>query len=108
MAIKSLISLALIGSVLLMMLLLAIDASGIAIYWGQNRNEGPLAGTCATSNCDFVNIAFLPTFSNGQTSMIKHAGHCDPCTNGCTCLSSDIKSCLAKGIKVMLSLGGGA
>ncbi|MBA0668434.1 hypothetical protein Gohar_001239, partial [Gossypium harknessii] len=33
MAIKSAISLALIGSVLLMMLLSGIDAGGIAIYW---------------------------------------------------------------------------
>ncbi|KAK6135938.1 hypothetical protein DH2020_030321 [Rehmannia glutinosa] len=40
--------------------------------------------------------------------MINLAGHCDPTTNGCTGLSSDIKSCQAKGIKVMLSLGGAA
>ncbi|KAH1032679.1 hypothetical protein J1N35_044853 [Gossypium stocksii] len=108
MSIKSAISLTLIGSVLLMMLLSGIDAGGIAIYWGQNGNEGTLAETCATGNYDFVNIAFLPTFGNGQTPMINLAGHCDPYTNGCTGLSSDIKSCQAKGIKVMLSLGGGA
>ncbi|KAJ0091735.1 hypothetical protein Patl1_14037 [Pistacia atlantica] len=35
------------------------------------------------------------------------AGHCDPSVKGCTKLSSDIKSCQAKGIKVMLSIGGG-
>ncbi|RYR64879.1 hypothetical protein Ahy_A03g010908 isoform C [Arachis hypogaea] len=40
--------------------------------------------------------------------MINLAGHCDPYSNGCTGLSSDIKSCQAKGIKVLLSLGGGA
>ncbi|MBA0816591.1 hypothetical protein Gohar_001238, partial [Gossypium harknessii] len=108
MSIKSAISLTLIGSVLLMMLLSGIDASGIAIYWGQNGNEDTLAETCATGNYDFVNIAFLPIFGNGQTPMINVAGHCDPYTNGCTGLSSDIKSCQAKGIKVMLSLGGGA
>nr|KJB81942.1 hypothetical protein B456_013G168100 [Gossypium raimondii] len=108
MSIKSAISLTLIGSVLLMMLLSGIDAGGIAIYWGQNGNEGTLAETCATGNYDFVNIAFLPTFGNGQTPMINLAGHCDPYTNGCTGLSSDVKSCQAKGIKVMLSLGGGA
>ncbi|MBA0573943.1 hypothetical protein Golob_001190 [Gossypium lobatum] len=82
MSIKSAISLTLIGSVLLMMLL--------------------------SGNYDFVNIAFLPTFGNGQTPMINLAGHCDHYTNGCTGLSSDIKSCQAEGIKVMLSLGGGA
>ncbi|XVF78427.1 hypothetical protein PTKIN_Ptkin14bG0131800 [Pterospermum kingtungense] len=55
-----------------------------------------------------VNIAFLPTFGNGQTPMINLAGHCNPYTNGFSSLSSDIKSCQAKVIKVMLSLGGGA
>ncbi|XVF78430.1 hypothetical protein PTKIN_Ptkin14bG0132100 [Pterospermum kingtungense] len=96
MAIKSAISLTFISSMILM-LVAGIDAGGIAIYWGQNGNEGTLAETCATSNYDYVNIAFLPTFGNG---------HCDPHTNGCTSLSSDIKLCQAKGIKVMLSLGG--
>ncbi|XVE73784.1 hypothetical protein DITRI_Ditri11bG0146200 [Diplodiscus trichospermus] len=81
---------------------------GITIYWGQNGNEGTLAETCAMGNYDFVNIAFLPTFGNGQTPMINLAGHCDPSSNGCTGLSSDIKSCQAKGLKVMLSIGGGA
>ncbi|KAG8384007.1 hypothetical protein BUALT_Bualt04G0073200 [Buddleja alternifolia] len=84
------------------------DAGKISIYWGQNEGEGSLAETCATGNYEFVNIAFLPTFGNGQTPMINLAGHCDPSINGCTHLSSDIKSCQAKGIKVILSIGGGA
>ncbi|GMI85893.1 Lysozyme 1, chitinase A [Hibiscus trionum] len=93
---------------IILLLVVNVDAGGIAIYWGQNGNEGTLAETCATSNYDFVNIAFLPTFGNSQTPMINLAGHCDPYSNGCTGLSSDIKSCQAKGIKVMLSIGGGA
>ncbi|KAK8639689.1 hypothetical protein V6N13_138060 [Hibiscus sabdariffa] len=93
---------------MILLLLVNVDAGGIAVYWGQNGNEGTLAETCATGNYDFVNIAFLPTFGNGQTPMINLAGHCDPYSNGCTGLSSDIKSCQAKGIKVMLSIGGGA
>ncbi|KAK6156236.1 hypothetical protein DH2020_010484 [Rehmannia glutinosa] len=84
------------------------EAGKIAIYWGQNGNEGTLTETCATGNYGYVNLAFLATFGNGQTPMINLAGHCDPTTNGCTGLSSDIKSCQAKGIKVMLSLGGAA
>lgn len=93
---------------LLLALVISTNAGGIAIYWGQNGNEGTLAETCATNDYDFVNIAFLPTFGNGQTPMINLAGHCDPYTNGCTHLSSDIKSCQAIGIKVLLSIGGGA
>ncbi|WKA05890.1 hypothetical protein VitviT2T_023826 [Vitis vinifera] len=72
------------------------EASGIAIYWGQNGNEGTLAETCATGNYDFVNLAFLSTFGNGRTPMINLAGHCDPYSNGCTDLSTEIKSCQAR------------
>ncbi|KAK6918297.1 Glycoside hydrolase family 18, catalytic domain [Dillenia turbinata] len=93
---------------LVLMLVVGCKAGGVAIYWGQNGNEGTLAGTCATGNYEFVNIAFLPTFGNGQTPMINLAGHCDPYSKGCVGLSSDIKSCQARGIKVMLSIGGGA
>ncbi|CBI40450.3 unnamed protein product, partial [Vitis vinifera] len=95
-------------SFIILLLVIGSDAGGIAIYWGQNGNEGTLAETCGTGNYDFVNIAFLSTFGNGQTPMINLAGHCDPYSNGCTSLSSDINSCQAKGIKVMLSLGGAA
>ncbi|KAI9111450.1 hypothetical protein K1719_017140 [Acacia pycnantha] len=84
------------------------DAGSIAVYWGQNGNEGTLAEACATGNYEYLILAFLPTFGNGQTPMINLAGHCDPYSNGCTGLSSDIKSCQAKGIKVLLSIGGGA
>jgi len=93
---------------LISILVVGTEAGGIAIYWGQNGNEGSLAQTCATGKYAFVNIAFLPTFGNGQKPVINLAGHCNPNSNGCTRLSSDIKSCQAKGIKVMLSIGGGA
>ncbi|XP_073111333.1 hevamine-A-like [Elaeis guineensis] len=84
------------------------DAGRIAIYWGQNGNEGTLAETCATGDYAFVNLAFLCTFGAGNTPQLNLAGHCDPYSNGCTSLSQDIKSCQAKGVKVMLSIGGGA
>ncbi|CAO1944331.1 unnamed protein product [Urochloa humidicola] len=83
-------------------------AGDIAIYWGQNGNEGTLAQTCATGNYKFVNVAFLPTFGKGQAPVLNLAGHCNPATNGCTGVGADIKSCQSKGIKVFLSIGGGA
>ncbi|GKA31481.1 hevamine-A-like protein [Tanacetum coccineum] len=55
--------------------------------------------------CDYVNLAFLATFGNSWTSMINLSGHCDLYSNGCTNLTTDIKSCQAKGIKVMLTIG---
>ncbi|KAE8716280.1 Acidic endochitinase [Hibiscus syriacus] len=72
---------------MILLLVVNVDAGGIAVYWGQNGNEGTLAETCATGNL---------------------AVYCDLYSDGCTGLSSDIKSCQAKGIKVMLSIGGGA
>ncbi|XP_040995186.1 acidic endochitinase-like [Juglans microcarpa x Juglans regia] len=83
-------------------------AGVISVYWGQNGSEGSLADTCATGNYGIVNIAFLVTFGNGQAPQMNLAGHCDPSTNGCTGLSNDIRACQNQGIKVMLSLGGGA
>lgn len=84
------------------------NAAGIAVYWGQNGGEGTLADACNTGNYQFVNIAFLSTFGNGQNPQLNLAGHCDAASNGCTGLSADIKTCQGKGIKVLLSLGGGA
>ncbi|KAK1397796.1 Chitinase [Heracleum sosnowskyi] len=105
MASKSAISLAMFSS-LVLLLVVGSNAGSISIYWGQNGQEGTLAETCATGNYEYVNLAFLATFGNGQTPMLNLAGHCDPTTNGCTSLSSDIKSCQAQGIKVILSIGG--
>ncbi|OMP08541.1 hypothetical protein COLO4_06370 [Corchorus olitorius] len=90
-----------------LMLILAICAGEIAVYWGQNGNEPTLAETCASGNYDYVIIAFLNKFGNGRNPLFDLTGHCDAATNGCTGLTSDIKSCQAKGIKIMLSLGGG-
>ncbi|PON96920.1 Endo-beta-N-acetylglucosaminidase [Trema orientale] len=82
-------------------------AGGIAIYWGQNGNEGTLTETCATGRYSYVNIAFLNKFGNGQTPEINLAGHCNPAANTCTVVSNGIRSCQSRGIKVMLSIGGG-
>ncbi|KAI6672414.1 hypothetical protein NL676_000320 [Syzygium grande] len=81
---------------------------GIAIYWGQNGNEGTLTSTCATGRYAYVNLAFLNKFGSSQTPQINLAGHCNPASGGCTSISSGIQSCQNQGIKVMLSLGGGA
>ncbi|KAJ1376365.1 S-locus receptor kinase, C-terminal [Sesbania bispinosa] len=91
----------------LIILLHPSEADEVAVYWGQNTNEGNLTETCATGKYSYVNIAFLSTFGNGQTPQINLAGHCDPSSNGCTKIGTDIKNCQKKGIKVMLSIGGG-
>ncbi|KAJ1284616.1 hypothetical protein BS78_03G218400 [Paspalum vaginatum] len=82
------------------------SAGNIAVYWGQNGNEGTLADACNSGNYAYVLISFLTTFGNGQTPVLNLAGHCNPSSGGCTGLSSDIQTCQSLGIKVLLSLGG--
>ena len=89
--------------------LLKSDARGeIAVYWGQNEQEGTLTKTCNTRRYAYVNIAFLSSFGNGRNPKINLAGHCDPDSdNGCRRVSNGIKNCQGQGIKVMISIGGG-
>ncbi|KAI4378025.1 hypothetical protein MLD38_015568 [Melastoma candidum] len=91
---------------LFLILIHGANGGGIVVYWGQNGNEGTLAETCATGNYKFVNVAFLSSFGNGRTPKLDLAGHC--AAHECMKISPDIKSCQARGIKVMLSIGGGA
>lgn len=97
-----------VGVLLVLALIqISVDAGGIAIYWGQNGNEGNLAQTCATGRYSYVNIAFLNQFGGGQVPKLNLAGHCDPQSNACTQFGDQIKSCQSCGVKVFLSLGGG-
>ncbi|KAL6971973.1 Acidic endochitinase [Sarracenia purpurea var. burkii] len=97
----------LLFSLLFLTLLRTSFSGGIAIYWGQNGNEGTLAQTCATGKFPYVIVAFLYKFGNGQTPDINLAGHCDPTNNGCAVVGNDIKACQTRGTKVILSIGGG-
>ena len=83
------------------------NAGDIVVYWGQDTREGTLSATCNSGLYAIVNIAFLSTFGSGTQPQVDLAGHCNPASNGCTSLSKDIKNCQNKGIKVMLSIGGG-
>ncbi|KAK1359471.1 Acidic endochitinase [Heracleum sosnowskyi] len=83
-------------------------SGSIAIYWGQNVEEGTLADTCSTGKFAYVNLAFLAVFGNNQVPGLNLEKHCDPLSKGgCTSLANDIKSCQKQGVKVMLSIGGG-
>ncbi|OMO58756.1 hypothetical protein COLO4_34394 [Corchorus olitorius] len=82
-------------------------AGGIAIYWGQAGSETTLNVTCNSGLYKYVNLAFLNKFGSGRTPVLNLAGHCNPANGGCRVASSAIKNCQSKGIKVMLSIGGG-
>uniref|UniRef100_A0A7N2RAB1 chitinase n=1 Tax=Quercus lobata TaxID=97700 RepID=A0A7N2RAB1_QUELO len=83
------------------------QAGGIAVYWGQSGYEGTLTETCATGKYSHIIISFLNHFGNGRTPEISLAGHCNPASNGCTMVSPCIRYCQSRGIKVILSIGGG-
>ncbi|CDP10878.1 unnamed protein product [Coffea canephora] len=100
-------SIALIVSIIFSLVLIS-ECGIIVVYWGQNAREGTLSDTCSSGLYKIVNIAFLPTFGNGQTPKLNLAGHCNPSSGGCQKLSNSIRQCQNQGIKVMLSIGGGA
>ena len=105
MAHRSLLSLALL-SFFFLALISNTNAGTITVYWGQNGNECSLADTCSSGYYGIVNIAFLVVFGNNQTPQMNLAGHRDPNSGGCTWLSTGIKACQDRGIKVLLSIGG--
>lgn len=94
-------------AVLVVALLATCHAGDIAVYWGQNNGEATLSDTCASGNYKFVIIGFVFEFGQGKTPKLDLSGHCDPASGGCTGVSKDIRSCQRRGIKVLLSIGGG-
>uniref|UniRef100_Q7M1K0 chitinase n=1 Tax=Lagenaria siceraria TaxID=3668 RepID=Q7M1K0_LAGSI len=96
--------------VLSLLLLAHVSTSyggSIAIYWGQSGAEGTLREACATGRYKYVMLAFLNKFGNGRTPSINLSGHCNPANGGCKVASRNIKFCQSKGIKILLSIGGG-
>ena len=92
---------------ILVALVATCHAGSIAVYWGQNDGESSLSATCASGNYKFVILAFVYKFGKGQTPDLNLAGHCEPASGGCKFLSKDIQSCQRRGVKVLLSIGGG-
>ncbi|KAH7297828.1 hypothetical protein KP509_25G014300 [Ceratopteris richardii] len=94
---------------LLSLLICNADAAGkLATYWGQNGNEGSLTSACQSGLYNIIMISFLSVFGNGQTPQLNLAGHCNPAAGTCTGLSQDITTCKSLGVKLLLSIGGGA
>ncbi|KAF2230207.1 glycoside hydrolase family 18 protein [Viridothelium virens] len=93
------------------------DSSGqVVVYWGQNGGgtleNTDLAAYCnGTAGIDILVLAFLYNFGNGndlangiigQTCYIAESGE----PQDCEALASQIQTCQAAGVKIILSLGG--
>ncbi|KAH8690721.1 putative chitinase [Talaromyces proteolyticus] len=87
------------------------------VYWGQNGGgtieNNDLAAYCnGTSGIDVLVLGFLYQYGNGNT--VPGGGIGQSCTiesgkgQNCDSLAAAIPKCQAKGIKVILSLGGAA
>ncbi|XP_066307503.1 acidic endochitinase SE2-like [Miscanthus floridulus] len=94
-------------AILLLALLVTCHAGGIAVYWGQNTEEATLSATCASRKYQFVILAFVSQFGQGRAPQLDLSGHCDSSSGRCSGLSDDIRSCQRRGVKVLLSIGGG-
>jgi len=94
-------------AILLLALLVTCHAGGIAVYWGQNTGEATLSATCASRKYQFVILAFVSQFGQGRAPQLDLSGHCDSSSGRCSGLSDDIRSCQRRGVKVLLSIGGG-
>ncbi|RUP51309.1 glycoside hydrolase superfamily [Jimgerdemannia flammicorona] len=105
------------------------SGGSLALYWGQNpgpsqgyKSEGSLASYCQDSTVDIIIISFLNGWrrkSDGSYQMAMnlavHTGDGKSCNGGallsnglpkCPGLEADIKTCQAKGKKVLIALGG--
>ena len=85
----------------------------IVAYWGQS-GETSLSSYCApSSGIDVIVLAFLDEYGNSNniaSGTIGQSCYIDPSGEGqqCDALAADIDTCKSNGVKVILSLGGGA
>ncbi len=92
--------------------------NNLAMYWGQNSagtasSQGTLASYCNDATLDIIPISFLDQFFGpGGLPTVNFASACSgPVFPGsqllqCSQIGQDIKTCQAKGKKILLSLGG--
>ncbi|ODQ61218.1 carbohydrate-binding module family 19 protein [Wickerhamomyces anomalus NRRL Y-366-8] len=94
----------------------AFDANSnknVVVYWGQASagSQEDLSYYCDSDDVDIVVLSFMTSFpGTNDVPTLNFASACyDQYSNGllkCDKIASDIKSCQAKGKKVLLSLGG--
>jgi chitinase len=92
----------------------APSSSQNVVYWGQDSENNDLATYCtSTSGIDILVLSFLYEYGNGVNTPSGVIGDsCYISTTGegeqCDALASEIATCQAAGVKIILSLGGAA
>lgn len=88
--------------------------SQVVVYWGQNSENNDLSAYCGSSSgIDVLVLSFLYEYGNGINIPAGVIGNsCSVGTTGegsqCDELASQIATCQAAGVKIILSLGGAA
>jgi chitinase len=92
----------------------APSTSQNVVYWGQDSENNDLSTYCTSSSgIDILVLAFLYEYGNGINIPSGVIGNsCYISTTGagqqCDALASEIATCQAAGVKIILSLGGAA
>ncbi|KAG1042898.1 hypothetical protein G6F43_011788 [Rhizopus delemar] len=93
------------------------NGPNVMYYWGQNSaggatTQGTLSSYCQSGKADIILLSFLHIFNLGGLPQISLSNACEntffPNSQllSCPAIGSDIKTCQAKGVKILLSLGG--
>ncbi|SGZ58721.1 CIC11C00000004933 [Sungouiella intermedia] len=90
---------------------LALSNKNVALYWGQNSygDQDKLSTYCESDDFDVVIVSFVNDFPKLGLNLANQCGN--TFSDGllhCSAVGEDIKTCQAKGKKVLLSLGGAA
>ncbi|KAG1138049.1 hypothetical protein G6F37_010796 [Rhizopus arrhizus] len=95
------------------------NGPNVMYYWGQNSaggttTQGTLSSYCQSGQADIILLSFLHIFNVAGLPQINLSNACEntyfPNSQllSCPAIGLDIKTCQAKGVKILLSLGGAA
>ncbi|KAI7865914.1 glycoside hydrolase superfamily [Spinellus fusiger] len=82
----------------------------MVLYWGQgDKGEKRLSYYCNQPGVSVIVMGFIADYTGGKrkSPLLNLSSNCDNVEN-CEEVTRDIKGCQAKGIKVILSMGGAA
>ncbi|KAF2397529.1 glycoside hydrolase [Trichodelitschia bisporula] len=100
--------------------------NNVVVYWGQGAGQGQLSAVCDNDDIDIVVVGFVNVYPSAATGGYPGTNFGNQCSgttyqttvngqtvstgllNSCPGIGPGIKACQAKGVKVLLSIGGAA